>query len=87
MGAEEKARKVIDKQLGLAGWAVQDMGAQNLGAAPGIAAHEFPLTTGFADYLLFVDHKAIGAIEAKSEGTTLSGVAEQSEKHLVSAAP
>ncbi|NLA12586.1 MAG: DEAD/DEAH box helicase family protein, partial [Firmicutes bacterium] len=58
------------------------MGELNLGAAPGVAVREFPLTTGFADYLLFVDRKAIGAIEAKPEGTTLSGVAEQSEKYL-----
>ena len=33
------------------------------------------------DYALFVDRKAIGVIEAKSVGTTLSGVAEQSEKY------
>jgi type I restriction enzyme R subunit len=43
---------------------------------------EFPLITGYADYLLFVNRKAAGVIEAKHEGTTLSGVAEQSEKYL-----
>jgi type I restriction enzyme, R subunit len=36
----------------------------NLGAARGVAVREFPLMTGFADYLLFIDRKAIGAIEA-----------------------
>ena len=42
---------------------------------------EFPLRTGFADYLLFVDRKAIGAVEAKAAGTPLSGVELQSEKY------
>ena len=35
---------------------------------------EFPLVTGEADYLLFVHRKAIGAVEAKPEGATFSGV-------------
>jgi type I restriction enzyme R subunit len=83
MGPEEKARKKIDKLLEAAGWKVQDMNQLNLGASLGVAVREFPLKTGYADYLLFVDRKAVGAIEAKPEGTTLSGVAEQSEKYLL----
>jgi type I restriction enzyme R subunit len=82
MGSEEKARKIIDKQLEAAGWVVQDMRELNLGASQGVAVREFPLITGYADYLLFVNRKAAGVIEAKHEGTTLSGVAEQSEKYL-----
>ena len=39
----------------------------------GVAVREFPLSSGFADYLLFVGGKAIGAIEAKAVGTPLSG--------------
>ena len=35
---------------------------------------------GFADYLLYVDRKAVGAIEAKPEGT-LTGVEAQSAKY------
>lgn len=35
-----------------------------------------------ADYLLFVDRKAVGIIEAKPEGHTLGGVDVQSEKYL-----
>jgi type I restriction enzyme R subunit len=31
---------------------------------------------------LFVENKAVGLIEAKPEGTTLSDVAEQSEKYI-----
>src|SRR5690606_36774509 len=34
-------------------------------------------------YLLFVDGKAAGVIEAKKAGVTLSGVAEQSAKYMV----
>ena len=36
---------------------------------------------GRADYLLFVDRKAVGAIEAKPSGTPLAGVEPQSAKY------
>ena len=45
----------------------------NLYAGQGIAVREFPLTWGSADYLLFVDRQAVGVIEAKKEGVTLTG--------------
>ena len=80
---EQQARQQIDALLAAAGWAVQDRDRVNLGAAPGVAVREFHLATGDADYLLFVDRKATGVIEAKPAGTTLSGVAEQSAKYLV----
>jgi len=82
MKPEEKARKKIDKLLEDAGWHIQDLKELNLGVSPGVAVREFPLTRGAADYLLFVNRQAAGVIEAKSEGTTLSGVAEQSEGYL-----
>ncbi len=43
----------------------------------------FPLTSGygFADYLLYVDGKAAGVIEAKREGVTLTGVEIQAERY------
>jgi hypothetical protein len=66
---EERAREKIDQLLEAAGWQVQDRNQLNLGAARGVAVREFPLTTGFADYLLFADRKAVGVIEAKPEGT------------------
>jgi len=44
---------------------------------------EFPLKYGEADYLLFVEGEAVGAVEAKHEGTTLTGVEVQSEKYSV----
>ena len=83
MRAEEKARQKIDQLLEKAGWKVQNRDQLNLGAALGVAVREFPLESGYADYILFVDRKAVGVVEAKPEGTTLSGVAEQSEKYLV----
>jgi len=47
-----------------------------------VAIREFPLPGyGFADYLLYVDGKAVGVIEAKKEGVTLTGVETQSEKY------
>ncbi|MCL4459779.1 MAG: DEAD/DEAH box helicase family protein [Chloroflexi bacterium] len=82
MKPEEKARQRIDQLLMAAGWVVQDLHELNLGASLGVAVREFPLESGSADYLLFVNRRAVGVVEAKSEGTTLSGVAEQSEKYL-----
>lgn len=82
MKPEEKARKNIDQLLEVAGWKIQDLREINLGASLGVAVREFPLTAGPADYLLFVDRKAVGVIEAKPEGFTLSGVAEESGKYV-----
>jgi len=82
MKPEEIARQKIDQLLMAAGWAVQDLKGLNLGAARGVAVREFPLKSGTADYLLFVDRQAVGVVEAKPEGTTLSGVADQSEKYI-----
>jgi type I restriction enzyme R subunit len=53
----------------------------NISAAPGVAIREFPLKTGHADYLLYADRKAIGVIEAKPEGHTLTGVETQSDRY------
>jgi len=79
---EEKARVVIDRLLGAAGWTIQNPNELNLGVGRGVAVREFPLKTGEADYLLFVDRKAVGVVEAKPEGNTLSGVAEQTSKYI-----
>ena len=83
MTPEEKARENIDRLLELAGWAVQDTGSLNLYASRGVAVREFPLKAGHgtADYLLYVDQKAVGVVEAKPEGFTLTGVEAQSEKY------
>ena len=80
---EAEARKQIDATLTACGWLVQDISATNIHAGRGIAIREFPLATGhgFADYLLYVDGKAAGVIEAKKVGTTLTGVEVQSAKY------
>lgn len=54
----------------------------NRKAALGVAVREFQLTTGPCDYLLFVDGKAAGVVEAKKLGVTLGGVADQSDKYM-----
>jgi type I restriction enzyme R subunit len=84
MKPEEKARQQIDQLLEAAGWKVQDYQELHLSASLGVAVREFPLPEGFADYLLFVGGKAVGVVEAKPTGTTLSGVAEQTTKYLAS---
>ncbi len=53
----------------------------NLYAGRGVAVREYPLTWGSADYLLFVDRQAVGVIEAKKEGVTLTGVELQADKY------
>jgi len=79
---EEKARLHIDKMLEDAGWTIQDYPEFNLGTSLGVAVREFPLVSGFTDYLLFLERSAGGVLEAKPEGTTLSGVSEQTAKYL-----
>jgi type I restriction enzyme R subunit len=80
---EQQARQEIDRLLAAAGWRVSDLGEANIHAARGVAIREFPLETGFgfADYLLYVDGKAAGVIEAKKQGATLSGVEFQSARY------
>ena len=80
---EELARINVDKQLEACGWTIQSRRDLDLYAARGVAVREFPLDSGEADYLLFVDRKAIGVVEAKHEGATLSGVADQAAKYSV----
>jgi len=70
--------------LEAAGWAVQDAADLNLKAARGVAVREVVLKPphGRVDYLLFVDGEAVGVVEAKPEGATLTGVAWQTAKYL-----
>jgi len=82
-GPEAAARVLIDAAFASAGWVVQDRGDMNLAASRGVAVREFKLKQGhgYADYLLFVDGKAVGVLEAKHAGHTLSGVEPQSSKY------
>ena len=79
MTPEQEARVNIDRLLEQAGWVVQDAAAVNLYASSGVAVREFPLKSGHAtaDYLLYVNQKAAGVVEAKPEGSTLTGVEVQ----------
>lgn len=83
MTPEQKARVSIDAQLAAAGWHVCNVADANIHAATGVAIREFPLNPGFgfADYLLYVNGKACGVIEAKKEGATLTGVELQSSRY------
>ena len=82
MRPEEQARQKIDSLLDSAGWDVQDLDKLNLGSRLGVAVREFPLDSGPVDYLLFADRKAIGVLEAKPEGNTLTGVADQTTRYI-----
>ncbi|PAW79255.1 MAG: restriction endonuclease subunit R [Verrucomicrobia bacterium Tous-C9LFEB] len=78
---EGHARQKIDELLVSSGWIIQDYKTLNLGAGQGIAIREVPLKEGRCDYLLLVDRKPVGVVEAKKVGTTLSAVAEQSGQY------
>jgi type I restriction enzyme, R subunit len=80
---EERARRNIDAALAASGWAVQDRAELDLSAGRGVAVREFPLEggLGYADYLLFVDGHAVGVLEVKPEGHTLSGVEIQADRY------
>src|SRR6059058_446466 len=79
---EELAREKIDKLLTEFGWILQNRSTINLSEGQGIAIREALLKDrDEVDYLLFVDGKAIGTVEAKPEAHTLIGVEEQSGKY------
>ena len=80
MTPEEKARIEIDKMLEQAGWVVQDRSELNIRASLGVAIREFVMKdNGESDYLLFVNGKAVGVLEAKKAELSLSGVENQSQ--------
>jgi type I restriction enzyme R subunit len=64
---EQIARDNIDKQLTECGWIIQKKKQINLGAGIGVAVTEYQTEIGPADYVLFVEGKPVGVIEAKKE--------------------
>lgn len=80
---EQIARDRIDEMLRQAGWAVQSKDKINFNAAKGIAVREYSTSVGPADYVLFVNQKPVGIIEAKKEdeGHRLTVVEEQSKNY------
>ncbi len=83
---EQKARDIIDRQLLACGWLIQDKSKINLGAGKGIAIKEYLTDAGPADYVLFVEKKPVGIIEAKreEEGVHLTVVEDQSTEYASS---
>ncbi|SOZ34140.1 DEAD/DEAH box helicase family protein [Cupriavidus neocaledonicus] len=78
---EQKARDNIDALLKQAGWVVQSAKKIDFGAGLGIAVREYQTDVGPADYVLLVDKKAVGVIEAKKEdlGHKITEVEQQTE--------
>ena len=80
---EARAREKIDRLLEDAGWTVQDRDDMNL-SVPAVAVREFKLDKGhgYADYLLFLDGKAVGVCEAKPAGVPVRNVEVQAKKYV-----
>jgi type I restriction enzyme R subunit len=78
---EQKARDHIDALLRQAGWIVQSARKIDLNDGLGQAVREYQTDAGPADYVLFVDKKAVGVIEAKKEdlGHKITEVEAQTE--------
>lgn len=87
MKPEDKVREKIDDILKQVGFVIQDREEFNRNASLGVAVREFVMRDeSKADYLLFIDGKACGVIEAKKEGISLSGI-ELQAKHYASHIP
>uniref|UniRef100_UPI0004745296 type I restriction endonuclease n=2 Tax=Leptospira santarosai TaxID=28183 RepID=UPI0004745296 len=80
---EQISRDFIDKILIQSGWLIQDKKSIHLSAGIGIAVREYNTDVGPADYVLFVDRKPVGIIEAKreEEGHRLTTVEDQSKEY------
>jgi type I restriction enzyme, R subunit len=80
---EQIARDNIDHLLTESGWLVQPKSKLNLAAGLGVAVTEYKTDSGPVDYLLFVDKKPVGVIEAKKaeEGVRLTSVEDQSLRY------
>jgi len=78
---EQKARDAIDALLRQSGWQVQHKKKIDLNVGLGQAVREYQTEIGPADYVLFVDKKAVGVIEAKrkEEGQRLTSHEPQTE--------
>lgn len=83
---ESEARIIIDKKLVESGYIIQDMKTLNPNASLGVVVREFPTESGPVDYLIFVEGKPIGVIEAKADdkGEVLLSVSEQAKRYTES---
>ncbi len=80
---EQKVRDTIDRMLRDCGWVVQSKDTIDFSAGPGIAIREYQTDVGPADYVLFVDRRPVGIIEAKREedAQNITRVEEQSSEY------
>jgi len=80
---EQIARDNIDRQLDESGWIIQNKKKINLNAGLGVAVREYQTDIGPADYVLFVEGKPVGVIEAKKEeeGVRLTTHEDQSKDY------
>jgi len=78
---EQIARDKIDEMFKASGWAVQSNKKINFNDGVGQAIREYVTDVGSADYVLFVDKKAVGVIEAKREeaGQNITTVEDQTD--------
>lgn len=84
---EQLARDKIDAQLMACGWVIQDKEKLNLNATTGIVVRYYLTQDGKeTDYVMFVDKKPCGIIEAKreEEGVRLTVHETQSEEYATS---
>lgn len=83
---EQKARNGIDRKLNASGWTVQEKSKIDWSVSRGIAVKEYLTDVGPADYILFVNKKPVGIIEAKKdeEDHRLNIVEEQSSRYATS---
>ncbi|GAB3717372.1 type I restriction-modification enzyme R subunit C-terminal domain-containing protein [Amycolatopsis oliviviridis] len=78
---EAEVRRIVDRMLESAGWIVQDRAVLSVHAGLGVAVREMTVGRGRADYLLYVDAKLVGVLEAKREGLSLVEVEQQSRRY------
>ena len=84
---EQIARDNIDSALIRSGWVIQDKDKINLNAALGVVVRYYLTQDGKeTDYVLFVDKKPVGVIEAKreEEGHRLTAHEDQAEGYAQS---
>lgn len=84
---EQIARDNIDRQLVACGWVIQDKNKINLNASSGVVVRYYLTQDGKeTDYVMFVDKKPVGVIEAKreEEGHRLTVHESQSEEYATS---
>ena len=77
---EQAARIKIDAKLAELGWIVQNIKTIDFNAGFGIVVREHQTDVGPADYILFIDRKPVGVVEAKPEhwGQKITTVESQS---------